>query len=71
MKLDLERARIEAASSRRADRKAHPLPDKVERRLVLAQVSGPVPYKDDPPMKIRVERPYLPQNRRCKRFAIN
>lgn len=67
MAIDLSIGRRQAAL---CARNAEPEPQFVERRLNLERVQERVPYKDDPPTKTRIERPYLERNKRYKPFSL-
>lgn len=64
MTIDLAAARAEKA---RYDRNA-PKPAKTESRLVLTEPWREAP-SHEPRVKFLTERPYLPKNRRYKRFG--
>lgn len=70
MKLDLAAARKEQARLAALYHRNHPHPGKVTSRLVFKPDARAREPKDFEP-KYVTERPYLPQNRRCKRFAAN
>lgn len=69
MAIDLEAARRQRERCDHLYDQENPTPDSVESRLILERPTHVSPI-ETPTSKTRVERPYLPKNRRCKRFAI-
>lgn len=65
----LEQGRREAALAAR--REAEDVPTSTTSVIRYTSPRGPQTMPSEVTCKYTVERPYLPKNRRCKRFAIS
>lgn len=71
MKLDLVAAKAEQAMREHAYNKANPAEKIISSRLLFRRAENNEGPEQDPQSKYITERPYLPKNRRCKRWAIS